>query len=505
MISVDRKLTLSQFYEIIFNKQELEIEPDVLDTVEESHLFLRDFAQNKIIYGVNTGFGPMAQYRIKDEDRHQLQYNLIRSHAAGTGDLLPPIQVKAAMLTRLCNISKGKSGVHTSVINLLKELINREITPVIFAHGGVGASGDLVQLAHLALVLIGEGEVLFHGARRPTADVFAEQGLKPIEVVVREGLSLINGTSVMTGIGLVNYFYAKKLLAWSVWLSCAMNEIVKAHDDHYSITLNAVKLHKGQNEIAGRMRMHLEDSPLIKKREDDLYSGNNQEEIFKDKVQEYYSLRCVPQILGPVLETIEQVGGVLEDELNSVSDNPIISVEDKNVYHGGNFHGDYISLEMDKLKLAITRLTMLSERQLNYLMNTKINEILPPFVNMGKLGFNFGMQGAQFTATSTTAENQTLSTSMYVHSIPNNNDNQDIVSMGTNAAVLANKVLLNSFEVLAIQMISIAQAVDILSYQNFVSSKTKAVYDEVRRIVPAFSDDRPLYPVIQKVKEFLMR
>lgn len=504
MISVDKELTLSQFYEIIFEGEPFDIEQEVLDLVRESHTFLKEFAANRVIYGVNTGFGPMAQYRIQDEDTNQLQYNLIRSHAAGTGDVLPPLHVKATMLTRLANLSKAKSGVHVSVIELLKELINRNITPVIFAHGGVGASGDLVQLAHLALVLIGEGEVIYKNERRSTAIVFEEEELKPIEVIVREGLSLINGTSVMTGIGIVNYFYASKLLDWSIWLSCAMNEIVKAHDDHYSASLNAVKLHAGQSQVAARMREHLFDSALIKKREEDLYSGNNQEDVFKDKVQEYYSLRCVPQILGPILETIQHVGKVLEHELNSVSDNPIISVEDQNVYHGGNFHGDYISLEMDKLKLAITRLTMLSERQLNYLMNTKINGLLPPFVNMGKLGFNFGMQGAQFTATSTTAENQTLSTSMYIHSIPNNNDNQDIVSMGTNAAVIANRVIVNAFEVLAVQIISVRQAIDILNYQNFVSSKTKAVYNEIREIIPAFSDDKPLYPAIQQVKEYLM-
>ncbi|SFS71349.1 HAL/PAL/TAL family ammonia-lyase [Sphingobacterium wenxiniae] len=505
MISLNNRLTLSQFKEIIFDKQDVAVSKEVWSIIEESHDFLKEFATNKVIYGVNTGFGPMAQYRIQDQDTQQLQYNLIRSHASGTGDLLSPAIVKAAMLTRLTNVSKGKSGIHKSVVQLLAELINRDIVPVIFAHGGVGASGDLVQLAHLALVLIGEGEVLYKGERRNTAEVFEAEWLQPIDVVVREGLSLINGTSVMTGAGLVNYVYAQKLLGWSTWLSCAMNEIVRAHDDHYSVTLNAVKCHTGQQEVAKRMREHLDDSHLVKKREEDLYSGNNQEDIFKDKVQEYYSLRCVPQILGPVLETIEQVGKVLEDELNSVSDNPIISVEDKNVYHGGNFHGDYISLEMDKLKLAITRLTMLSERQLNYLMNRKINEILPPFVNMGKLGFNFGMQGAQFTATSTTAENQALSTSMYIHSIPNNNDNQDIVSMGTNAAVLANKVIINAFEVLSIQMISVLQAIDILNYQNFVSSKTKKVYEEVRVIVPAFVDDKPLYPAIQAVKDYLMK
>lgn len=505
MVSIYKDLTLDHIAGVLLGHEQVGLSTETSELVENSHNFLKSFIENKIIYGINTGFGPMAQYRIQDEDRIQLQYNLIRSHSSGTGDLLPPDIVKAAMLTRLSNLSKGKSGVHISVLNLLQQFINHDVTPVIFAHGGVGASGDLVQLAHLALTLIGEGEVLYKGVRQPTAQVFEALGLQPIEVIVREGISLINGTSVMTGAGLVNYLHAEKLIKWSVEFSSIMNEIVKAHDDHFSVTLNAVKKHKGQHKIAALMRAHLADSKLIRKREEDLYSGNNLEDIFKDKVQEYYSLRCVPQILGPIWETIQNVGTILEDEVNSVSDNPIISVEDQNVYHGGNFHGDYISLEMDKLKLAITRLTMLSERQLNYLMNSKINEILPPFVNMGKLGFNFGMQGAQFTATSTTAENQTLSNSMYVHSIPNNNDNQDIVSMGTNAAMITHKVIINAFEVLAIQLISIVQAIDILESQDLVSSRTKVIYDDIRAIVPAFADDKPLYPTILQVKNYLMR
>ena len=264
-------------------------------------------------------------------------------------------------------------------------------------------------------------------------------------------------------------------------------------------------MHEGQREIAKLMREHLLDSNLIKAREEDLYSGDNNEEVFKDKVQEYYSIRCVPQILGPVFETISNVGDVLEREINSANDNPIVSIEEQNVFHGGNFHGDYISLEMDKLKLVITRLTMLAERQLNYLLNHKINDILPQFVNMGKLGFNFGMQGAQFMATSTTAENQTLSTSMYIHSIPNNNDNQDIVSMGTNAAVITNKVIINAFEVLAVQAITIMQAIDILEQQDLVSSKTRKIYDDIRAILPAFSQDSVLYPSIKNVKDYLMK
>jgi histidine ammonia-lyase len=504
MNTINEYLSLAEFESIIFGNNKVAISDVVLNRVNESFNFLKEFSGNKIIYGVNTGFGPMAQYRIKESDQIQLQYNLIRSHSSGTGKPLSAVCAKAAILARLNTLSLGNSGVHPSVIHLMSEFINRDITPLIFEHGGVGASGDLVQLSHLALNLIGEGEVFYKGVRRPTSEVFEIEGLKPIQVEIREGLALINGTSVMTGIGVVNVHHANKLLNWSVKCSCAINELVQAYDDHFSEELNQTKRHKGQQEVALRMRQNLSDSTLIRKREDHLYSGENTEEIFKEKVQEYYSLRCVPQILGPVLETINNVASILEDEFNSANDNPIIDVKNKHVYHGGNFHGDYISLEMDKLKIVITKLTMLAERQLNYLLNSKINEILPPFVNLGTLGFNFGMQGVQFTATSTTAESQMLSNPMYVHSIPNNNDNQDIVSMGTNAAVITSKVIENAFEVLAIEMITIVQAIDYLDQKNKISSVTKKWYDDIRTIIPVFKEDQVMYPFVQNVKDYLI-
>jgi histidine ammonia-lyase len=503
-MNINSYLSLKEFETIIFKDNKVEISDVVIDRVNQSFNFLKEFSSNKVIYGVNTGFGPMAQYRIKDEDRIQLQYNLIRSHASGTGKPLKEVFVKAAILARLNTLSLGNSGVHPSLIMLMKELINRDITPLIFEHGGVGASGDLVQLAHLALVLIGEGEVFYKGERKPTKEVFEIEKLTPINVEIREGLALMNGTSVMTGIGVVNVYQANKLLDWSLKFSCAINEIVQAYDDHFSEELNATKRHKGQQVVADRMRNNLADSKLIRKREDHLYTGENNENIFKEKVQEYYSLRCVPQILGPVLETINNVASILEDEFNSANDNPIIDVKNQHVYHGGNFHGDYISLEMDKLKIVITKLTMLAERQLNYLLNSKINEILPPFVNLGKLGFNFGMQGVQFTATSTTAENQMLSNPMYVHSIPNNNDNQDIVSMGTNAAIITSKVIENAFEVLAIELITIVQAIDYLEQKDAISSVTRKIYDDIRQIIPVFSEDQVMYPFVQKVKDYLI-
>ncbi|MBQ0152929.1 MAG: aromatic amino acid lyase [Chryseobacterium sp.] len=497
-------LELIDFQKIITKNEKIELEENLLERVNESFQFLKEFSKNKVIYGVNTGFGPMAQFKISDEDTHQLQYNLIRSHSSGIGNPLPADEVKACMLARLNTLSLGNSGVHESVILLLKELINKDITPLIFEHGGVGASGDLVQLAHLALVLIGEGEVFYKGERKLTKEIFAIEGLEPIKVEIREGLALMNGTSVMSGIGIVNAYKANQVTEISIQLSCAINEIVQAYDDHLSESLNGTKLHLGQQKIASKMREHLSDSKLIRKRADHLYTHfEEQEKVFKDKVQEYYSIRCVPQILGPILDTLEYTEKILENEINSANDNPIINVAEQQVYHGGNFHGDYISLEMDKLKIVVTKLTMLAERQLNYLLNYKINEILPPFVNLGKLGFNFGMQGVQFTATSTTAESQMLSNPMYVHSIPNNNDNQDIVSMGTNAAVICRKVIDNAFEVLAIEAITVVQAIDYLGYKDQVSTATRELYDDIRKIIPTFSSDMVMYPYLEEVKKYL--
>ena len=506
MLKVDSELELNDFYDVLFKKDKISLGKIIVDRVENSHNFLKKFSENKIIYGVNTGFGPMAQYKIDDKDQVQLQYNLIRSHASGTGEPLSPTCVKSAMMARLNTLCLGNSGVHSSVVNLMVELINRDITPLIYSHGGVGASGDLVQLAHLALVLIGEGEVFYKGERLQTKDIFEKEGLSPIKVELREGIALMNGTSVMTGVGIVNSIYTEKLLDWTISCSVAINEIVSAYDDHLSLELNRTKKHKGQQEIANRMRSSLSDSKLIRKREDYLYNGKtNGSTIFKEKVQEYYSLRCVPQILGPVLDTIKTVEKVLIQEVNSANDNPIVDVKNKQVYHGGNFHGDYVSLEMDKLKLVVTKLSMLSERQLNYLLNHRLNDILPPFVNLGKLGLNFGMQGVQFTATSTTAENQTLSNPMYVHSIPNNNDNQDIVSMGTNAALITKKVIENAFEVVAIEMITIIQAIEYLGYQDKISSKTLEMYKEIRKIVPVFKEDVIMYPYVNDVKKYIMK
>ena len=496
-------LSLSDFSDILFKEKEVVLNKVAVEKVETNFQFLKSFSSNKLIYGINTGFGPMAQYKITEENLLQLQYNLIRSHSSGGGNLMSPLLVKALMIARLNSMMQAYSGVHTEVVYLLTTLINKNVTPCIFEHGGVGASGDLVQLAHLGLVLIGEGEVIYQNEIHPTIDIFNKLGITPLSIHIREGLAIINGTSAMTGIGMVNIIQAQKLLEWSVILSAMINEVVEAFDDHYSYELNIVKHHKGQNVIAAQLRDILKDSKMIRSRSEHLYNPDNlNQEVFEDKVQEYYSLRCVTQVLGPVYDTICNAEKVLVNELNSVNDNPVIDHANHNIFHGGNFHGDYVSLEMDKLKIAITKLSMLSERQLNYLLNEKLNQKFPPFVNLGVLGFNFGMQGMQFTATSTVAENQTLSFPMYVHSIPNNNDNQDIVSMGCNAALMTKKVIDNSFEVLGIQMMTILQAIDYLECLPRLSSETLNIYTVIRKIFPKFIGDQPKYKDLEKIKKY---
>jgi len=498
-------LTLLELKSFIDKKKEVKLTAEQDSLVNASYDFLKVFASNKVIYGINTGFGPMAQYKISDAHLSQLQYNLIRSHSNGTGKPLSEIQVRTVMLCRMNSLSLGKSGISPGVVHKITEFLNAEIYPEIFEHGGVGASGDLVQLAHLALGLIGEGFSYHQGVRHKTADLLSQKGIAPLELKLRDGLAIINGTSCMTGVGVLNYFHGKNILNLSVAASAMLNEIISSYDDSFSFELNNAKAHHGQQEVAKEMRTFLEGSKLIRKREEFLFADTEEsrQSIFREKVQEYYSIRCVPQILGPVWDTLEHSRKILEQEINSANDNPIVDLETKNVYHGGNFHGDYISLEMDKMKIVLTKLTMLAERQLNYMMNAKMNEKFPPFLNTMTLGLNFGLQGMQFTATSTTAENQMLSNPMYVHSITNNNDNQDIVSMGMNAAIITDRVIENAYQVMAIEFIAICQAVDVLDIANQLSGQSLRWYNAIRAMVPTCEEDKPQFEMIKEVTTYL--
>lgn len=503
MVTIGDKISFEDIIRVVLKNEAVSVAPDVSERVVRSYEFLKAFAGKKIIYGINTGFGPMAQYRVDDHQLKELQYNIIRSHSCGAGNPLSDILVRASMLARLSTFLKGMSGVNKELTDLIVTFLNSEIYPVIPEHGGVGASGDLVQMAHIGLSLIGEGEVTYKGEKRNTSSVLKEKGIKPLDIYIREGLAIANGTSVMSGIGSVNIYHSEKLLKWATAASVLMNEIACSYDDFASKALNESRPHPGQLIIAESMRNSFKSSKRLKKRVEELYDGENNQKIFEHKVQGYYSLRCVPQILGPVYDTIENAKNVVVTEFNSVCDNPIVDSVNENIYHGGNFHGDYVSFEMDKLKIAITKLTMLMERQLNYLFHDRINGILPPFVNLGTLGLNYGLQAAQFTATSTTAESQTLSNPMSVHSIPNNNDNQDIVSMGTNSALIAARVVENGYQVMAVHFMAICQAVDYLDISGELCNESREIFNSIRNFFPKFIEDTPKYKDIESIINFL--
>lgn len=496
--------SLEDVSSILYSGKTIDMASLPLDDVEACYEFLKKFAADKVIYGINTGFGPMAQWRVDDKHLKDLQYNIIRSHATGAGAPLDDTCVKAAMIARAGTLLQARSGVHPDAVRLLVQFINRGIFPFIPEHGSVGASGDLVQLAHMALTLIGEGQVHYKGQWRDAGEVLRINGLQPLQIHIREGLSLTNGTSVMTGIGIVNQFMAERLLDWSIAAAVWINEIASSYDDMMSEELNAARRHEGQQRVARCMRKLAQGSQCLRKRQHELYDSSHRDTTtFEHKVQAYYSLRCTPQILGPIAETLACSRRVLEEELNSACDNPIVDPVAGDVLHGGNFHGDYISLEQDKVKIALVRLAMTAERQLNYLMHDRINGILPPFLNMGTLGLNYGMQACQFTATSTTAECQTLAMPNYVHSIPNNNDNQDIVSMGTNTALLTKRVIENCCQVMAILYIALAQATDCLDIAAQLAPASRKTYDEIRERCPKTVDDTPFYREIDSIEQYL--
>lgn len=495
-------LTSKELYNLSISDTKIGISDEAAGKVNKSFEFLKSVYSNLNLYGINTGLGPMAQVRISEDKLVELQYNLVRSHTSGFPNYLDNFNCKAVFVSRLNSLIRGHSSVSADLVNHMVDMYNNEIIPCIPIHGGVGASGDLVQLAHLALAVIGEGTVYFKGREMSASEAYSVTGLQPSKLVLREGLALINGTSAMTGVAALNIVNATVALEWMLIFSVMINEVMEAFDDHLSAELNAVKKHAGQAEIARHAREILKGSQLIRVRNNH-WDKEQSDNFFKEKVQEYYSLRCIPQILGPVYDTLSSAANVIDNELNSTSDNPIIDFESENIFHGGNFHGDYISLEMDKLKLVMTRLSMLSERQLNYLLNNRLNEKLPSFINLQTLGLNFGLQGLQFTATSTTSENQTLSTSSYIHSISSNHDNQDIVSMGFNSACLASRIIENTFEVITIEAVAVLQAVDALNVKTKLSDYNLKVYNELRKVFPVITNDRPTSHELGALKNYL--
>jgi len=429
------------------------------------------------VYGVNTGFGDLSTVRIPAADVRALQRNLVRSHAVGVGDPLPIDTVRAIMLLRANTLAAGRSGVRRELLELLIDMLNRGVHPVIPMHGSVGASGDLAPLAHLALVLIGEGEAIHDGKRKPAADALKHADLKPIELAPKEGLSLINGTQVMTGIGCLALHDAE-VLATSADVIAAMSaEALRATDQAWDAAIHEARPHPGQRAVAANLRGMVEGSTIRESHR----TGD-------PRVQDPYSVRCVPQVHGAVRDALAYVRRVLETEINSITDNPLVFPEDGRVLSGGNFHGQPVAIALDLAAIAVGTLADISEARIDRLTNGHTSG-LPPFLTK-KPGSNSGFMVAQYTAAALLAEVRLRSVPASGRSIPTSAGMEDHVSMGVHAAHKLTAVLRSVRDVLAIEALCAAQGLDLLNMRS--SEPLEAARAVVRERSAFLEEDRTL-------------
>lgn len=501
-------LSIKEIVAIGVGDKQVALEPAALERCRASRTFLEEeVAAKRVIYGVNTSFGPMCNKIIDNEQIEALQINLIRSHAAGLGEPLKDYIAIAVMAVRLNTLVKGFSGVRIELLEHMQWLINQRVAAYIPECGSVGASGDLIHLAHLALSIIGEGQLYYQGELRAAPEVYQQLGKKPIRLSFKEGIALMNGTSAMTALAAFAIFGAQKLLNLSCVTGAFAIEIFGGIDDAFDEDLHWVKPHIGQLEIADTIRKLYHGSGNITLRSDMHELIRDQKSdgpVFETSinVQDVYSVRCTPQVLAPVAEAIAQATRVIEVEANSSNDNPIVIPEKKKIIHGGNFHGQSIGFVMDMLCMAIATLCNLSERRTNKYLDHNLNEGLPEFLIPGTLGLTMGFMGAQYLATSTTAENRQLANPVSTNSISCNASNQDVVSMGTVAARKAFKSVSNAKHIVTLEILADLQA---LSFRNSegLGRGTGRVYQILNKDFTQYDNSRIFHDDLVKFRKLL--
>jgi histidine ammonia-lyase len=481
-------LTLEDMKRVLFNRETVIAAPESMDAVKKSREAVEKIvAQQKIVYGINTGFGKFSDVRIGEVHVRDLQLNLIRSHACGVGEPFPKTVCKAMLLLRANALLKGFSGVRPLVIEMLMELLNREIIPIVPSQGSLGASGDLAPLSHLALVLIGEGEVIYKGQRMISLDALKKEGMVPITLEAKEGLALINGTQAMTALGVIAYLEAEQIAYVSQWIAAMTMEGLNGIMDAFAEEIQLARGYSQQIKTAERIRNYLFDSKLT----------TVQGEL---RVQDAYSLRCIPQVHGASWQALDFIKDKLEIELNAATDNPLIFDGGKKVISGGNFHGQPIAFAMDFMKIAVSELANISERRIERLVNPQLNN-LPPFLSP-EPGLQSGAMIMQYVAAALVSENKTLAHPASVDSIPSSANQEDHVSMGTIAARHAYQIIQNTRKVLSIELICAMQAVEFLGEEK-MASKTRELFEKGRKIVPSIKKDRVFSKDIERMSEEL--
>jgi histidine ammonia-lyase len=436
------------------------------------------------IYAVNTGVGLLANVRIPREDLDQLQRNVIRSHAAGVGEPLGREVVRAMILIRANVLAKGFSGIRPLVAERLCDLLNRGVTPVVPSQGSVGASGDLAPLAHMALVLMGEGEAEYEGAVMPGGEALARAGIEAIELHPKEGISLINGTQAMLAIGCLELAAAEILAGTAEVLAAMTLDAQRGTPRAFDERIHAARPHPGQLESAAHLRRLMEGSEI---RESHRGCG---------RVQDAYSLRCIPQVHGPVREALAEARRVFAIELNSATDNPLVFHDE--ILSGGNFHGESLAFQLDFAAIALAALAGISERRIDRLVNPALNEDLPAFL-AGHAGLESGLMMVQVTAASLVAENRVLAHPASTGSITTSGNKEDFVSMGMTSAVKLQRVVRNTRAVLAIEALTAARALDLLTPLKS-SPVLEEARERIRAVSPPLTGDRPYYKDIEQIQ-----
>jgi tyrosine 2,3-aminomutase len=489
------------------------LSPRVLERAASSReQFEETVRQNIPVYGVTTGYGEMIYMLVDTAKETELQTNLVRSHSAGVGPLLSEPEARAVVTARLNALAKGHSAVRPVVLDRLALYLNEGITPAVPEIGSLGASGDLAPLAHVAGTLIGEGYLLRDGVKTPTGPVLRSLGIEPLRLHFKEGLALINGTSAMTGVGALVAEYALAQARHAEIAAALVIEVLQGSMSPFQPEGHEARPHAGQIASAANMRalmngskLTIEHADLRRQVADSKKNGNGNGNVFRTDVflQKAYSLRCVPQVIGAVRDTLGHARLKLEIELNSANDNPLFFT-DREIFHGANFHGQPIAFVMDFMTIALTQLGVLSERRSNRLLSKHLNYGLPEFLIKGEPGLHSGFAGAQYPATALVAENRTIGPAS-IHSVPSNGDNQDVVSMGFIAARNARRVLRNNNIILALELLAAAQAVDISGRLDGLSPGSRVTYDTIRSLVPTLEDDRYMADDLQLVADELER
>ncbi len=494
-------LTIEKITEIARDLAQVAISKQAQLKIRASRNYLEQLLKRgRVIYGVNTGFGAFANKLIPPEKIRELQVNLLRSTAAGVGENLPTEVVRAMMAMRANTLARGFSGVRLETVELLAEMLNKRIHPIVPEKGSVGASGDLAPLAHMALCMIGEGEAEVGGRVLRGDAALRFRKLKPLKLSHKEGLGLINGTELMTSIGALAVSDAETLIKTAEIAASMSLEAAKASLDPYDARIHAARPHVGQQKTAENIRTITQDSGLLRRQSPSKKIG------VQENIQDAYSLRCIAQILGPTRDALTYVRGIVETELNSATDNPLVFAQDEEVLSGGNFHGQPISIAMDLLAIALANIGNIAERRIARLLDEKLNNGLPAFLtDAGKEteGLHSGYMVAQYTAASLVSEDKILASPASVDSIPTSANQEDLNSMGTIAANKARTILGNVQTIVAIELIIAAQALEFRDLRK-AGRGTAEAYGVVRRHVPRLKEDRNLRNEIELVSSKLV-